>query len=70
MRSRHCVVVGGIVAGLLAAAALSSGCESVTIVEKDDLPAEPVHRRAVGHGLPRCPCGCRTMRSLTAPPAS
>jgi len=51
MRLRHCVVVGGSVGGLLAAAALSTGCESVTVVEKDDLPAEPVQRRAVGHGL-------------------
>jgi 2-polyprenyl-6-methoxyphenol hydroxylase-like FAD-dependent oxidoreductase len=51
MRFGHLVVVGGSVAGLLAVAALSTSCEFVTIVEKDDLPAEPVHRRAISHGL-------------------
>lgn len=51
MRLSDSVVVGGSVAGLLAAAALSAHSDTVTVIEKDELPDEPVHRRAVGQGL-------------------
>src|SRR5579862_6041447 len=55
-RIGHVVVVGGSVAGLLAARVLSDHAEVVTIVERDVLPAGPLPRRGVPqsghtHGL-------------------
>lgn len=41
------VVIGGSVAGLLAARALADAYERVTVVERDALPAADEHRRAV-----------------------
>ncbi|OLT14807.1 hypothetical protein BJF78_17350 [Pseudonocardia sp. CNS-139] len=46
----HAVVVGGSVAGLLAACALAEGFVRVTVVERDALPHGPVPRRGVPHG--------------------
>jgi pimeloyl-ACP methyl ester carboxylesterase/2-polyprenyl-6-methoxyphenol hydroxylase-like FAD-dependent oxidoreductase len=43
----HAVVIGGSVAGLLAAGSLTEACERVTIVDRDALPAGPEHRKAV-----------------------
>lgn len=43
----HVVVVGGGVAGLLAAKVLADGFEKITIIDKDPLPDEPVARRGV-----------------------
>ncbi|NMH98265.1 FAD-dependent oxidoreductase [Pseudonocardia acidicola] len=48
--SQTTVIVGGSIAGLLAAAAASPASEAVTIVERDDLPAGPEHRRGVPQG--------------------
>lgn len=53
---RHAVVIGGSVAGLLAARVLSDAFERVTIVERDRLPDEPELRGGVpqahhGHAL-------------------
>jgi 2-polyprenyl-6-methoxyphenol hydroxylase-like FAD-dependent oxidoreductase len=45
--SGHAVVIGGSMAGLLAARVLASHFELVTIVERDRLPAEPVPRKGV-----------------------
>ncbi|GAA2254465.1 FAD-dependent monooxygenase [Streptomyces amakusaensis] len=45
----HAVVIGGSLAGMLAAAALSHAADRVTIIERDTLPAEPAPRR----GLPQ-----------------
>lgn len=45
------VIVGGSIAGLLTAAALSESFTSVVIVERDELPDEPRHRRGVPQGL-------------------
>jgi 2-polyprenyl-6-methoxyphenol hydroxylase-like FAD-dependent oxidoreductase len=50
------VVIGGSLAGLLAARVLSEHFTSVTVVDRDELPTEPVHRRGVPqsrhtHGL-------------------
>ncbi|MEV6596379.1 FAD-dependent monooxygenase [Actinoplanes sp. NPDC051346] len=46
---RHAVVIGGSVAGLCAARVLADHVESVTVVDRDDFPAEP----AVRKGLPQ-----------------
>jgi 2-polyprenyl-6-methoxyphenol hydroxylase-like FAD-dependent oxidoreductase len=53
---KHAVVIGGSLAGLLAARVLSETVDRVTIVDRDELPAEPVHRKGVPqsrhtHGL-------------------
>lgn len=48
---RHVVVLGAGVAGLLAAAALARPGRTVTLVERDDLPADPRPRR----GVPQSP---------------
>lgn len=45
------VIVGGSIAGLLTAAALSESFSSVVIVERDELPEESRHRRGVPQGL-------------------
>ncbi len=52
----HAVVIGGSLAGLLAARVLSETIEHVTVVDRDELPLEPVHRKGVPqsrhtHGL-------------------
>lgn len=44
------VVVGASVAGLLAARVLADGFETVTVIERDSLPGEPVTRRGVPQG--------------------
>lgn len=46
----HALVVGGSVAGLLAARVLTDAFESVTVIERDQLPGEPVPRKGVPHG--------------------
>ena len=47
----HAVVVGGSMAGLCAARVLTDGFETVTVIEKDPLPEEPVPRS----GVPQSP---------------
>lgn len=52
----HAVVMGASMGGLLAARVLADFYRTVTIVERDVLPADPVNRRGVpqgrrGHGL-------------------
>lgn len=46
-KSEHAIVLGGSIAGLLAARALSEYFEKVTIIERDPLPDSPEHRRGV-----------------------
>ncbi|MFB6374316.1 MAG: FAD-dependent oxidoreductase, partial [Bradymonadaceae bacterium] len=46
----HAVVVGGSIAGLLAARVLSDAFEQVTVVEKDTYPERPKPRRGVPQG--------------------
>ena len=46
----HAVVVGGSMAGLLAARVLADAFEGVTVVERDPLPDEPIARRGVPQG--------------------
>ncbi|QPF90359.1 FAD-dependent monooxygenase [Bradyrhizobium commune] len=41
---RHAIVVGAGIGGLAAAKALSSSFEIVTVLERDDLPSEPIAR--------------------------
>jgi 2-polyprenyl-6-methoxyphenol hydroxylase-like FAD-dependent oxidoreductase len=43
----HAVVVGGSMAGLLAARVLADGFQAVTVLDRDPLPAESVARRGV-----------------------
>src|SRR5215467_15291853 len=45
--SEHAIVVGGSVAGLLAARALSSSFARVTVFDRDSLPSSPAPRRGV-----------------------
>lgn len=46
----HAIVIGASLAGLCAARVLSDFFDRVTVYERDDLPAEPVHRAAVPQG--------------------
>jgi len=46
-RPRHAIVLGGGLAGMLAAHVLSRHLDSVTVVERDRLPDGPEHRRGV-----------------------
>lgn len=48
---KHAVVIGGSIAGLLAARVLSAAFEQVTIVERDELPAIAAERK----GVPQSP---------------
>jgi 2-polyprenyl-6-methoxyphenol hydroxylase-like FAD-dependent oxidoreductase len=47
---RHAVVIGGSIAGLLAARALVDHFDRVTIVERDTFPEEPAFRKGVPQG--------------------
>ncbi|MEV5711725.1 hypothetical protein [Actinoallomurus sp. NPDC052274] len=51
MQREHAIVVGGSMAGLLAARVLTAHFERVTLVERDPFPAEPVFRP----GVPQSP---------------
>jgi 2-polyprenyl-6-methoxyphenol hydroxylase-like FAD-dependent oxidoreductase len=46
-KGRHALVLGGSLAGLLAARVLTDHYDRVTIVERDSFPTEPVPRRGV-----------------------
>ncbi|GGU39401.1 FAD-dependent oxidoreductase [Streptomyces lavendofoliae] len=48
--ARHAVVIGGSIAGLLAARVLAEHAERVTVVERDRFPDEPEHRAGVPQG--------------------
>lgn len=52
MPFEHAVVLGGSIAGLLAAAALSDSFKSVTIVERDELPLDGPEARRARRGVP------------------
>ncbi|MEV6111533.1 FAD-dependent monooxygenase [Streptomyces sp. NPDC052109] len=47
---RRAVVIGAGLAGMLAAAALSASVEEVIVLERDDLPDGPRHRRGLPQG--------------------
>jgi 2-polyprenyl-6-methoxyphenol hydroxylase-like FAD-dependent oxidoreductase len=47
---KHSVVIGGSMAGLLAARVLSDYCQRVTLIERDKLPAGAEQRRGVPQG--------------------
>jgi predicted NAD/FAD-dependent oxidoreductase len=47
---RRAIVIGGSMGGLIAARALSDNYAQVTIVERDELPAQPANRRGVPQG--------------------
>ncbi|MFG3496603.1 NAD(P)/FAD-dependent oxidoreductase [Streptomyces sp. NPDC047928] len=49
-RARHAVVIGGSIAGLLAARVLAEHAEHVTVVERDRYPDEPESRPGVPQG--------------------
>ena len=44
------VVIGASMAGLLAARVLTDGFGQVTVIDRDELPETPTHRRGVPHG--------------------
>ena len=46
----HAVVIGGSMAGLLAARVLTEGYGQVTVIDRDELAEAPAHRRGVPHG--------------------
>ncbi len=46
----HAVVIGASMAGLLAARVLCTHFERVTLIERDDLPERPEHRKGVPQG--------------------
>ena len=46
----HAIVLGASMSGLLAARVLSDSYRTVTVVERDDLPLEPVNRRGIPQG--------------------
>jgi len=46
----HAVVIGGSIAGLLAARVLADAYERVTVIDRDELPEGNEHRRAVPQG--------------------
>ncbi|GHG91533.1 NAD(P)/FAD-dependent oxidoreductase [Streptomyces lanatus] len=48
--SRRAVVIGAGLAGMLAAAALSSVADSVVVLDRDDLPDGPEHRKGLPQG--------------------
>jgi 2-polyprenyl-6-methoxyphenol hydroxylase-like FAD-dependent oxidoreductase len=63
----HAVVIGASMGGLAAAAALAPHYRRVTVLDRDELPTEPRHRRAVpqskhAHGLQ--PGGVRALEAL------
>ena len=43
----HAVVIGASMGGLVAAAALAENFDRVTVIDRDELPNEPAHRRGV-----------------------
>lgn len=47
---QHAVVIGGSIAGLLAARVLADAYERVTVIERDKLPEADENRRAVPQG--------------------
>ncbi|PMB42650.1 monooxygenase [Fischerella thermalis CCMEE 5330] len=47
MKLEKTVVIGGSIAGLLAARVLAEYCDSVTIIERDKLPLQPHNRKGV-----------------------
>ncbi|MEU1151065.1 NAD(P)/FAD-dependent oxidoreductase [Streptomyces sp. NPDC005863] len=49
-RPAHAVVLGASMAGTLAAHALARHVDTVTVVERDALPGEPLHRKGVPQG--------------------
>ena len=46
----HAVVLGASMAGLLAARVLTDSYGQVTVIDRDELPETPMHRRGVPHG--------------------
>lgn len=46
----HAVVIGGRIAGLLAARVLADHYQRVTLIERDVFPAIGEHRKGVPHG--------------------
>ncbi|MFJ8631157.1 FAD-dependent oxidoreductase [Streptomyces sp. NPDC093568] len=48
--SRRAVVIGAGLAGMLAAAALSTVADEVVVLDRDELPDEPAHRKGLPQG--------------------
>ncbi len=46
----HAVVVGASIGGLLAARVLADSYSQVTVIDRDELPDTPAHRRGIPHG--------------------
>ena len=54
---RHAMIIGGSVAGLCAARALSEFFERVTVLERDSYPTDATDRPGVPHGATSIICG-------------
>jgi hypothetical protein len=69
----HAVVLGASMAGLLAARVLPETYRTVTVIDRDVLPAIGVHRRGVPHATTCMPCNhadvrCSRSRFPASPP--
>ncbi|CAM2918234.1 2-polyprenyl-6-methoxyphenol hydroxylase-like oxidoreductase [Mycobacterium intermedium] len=60
----HAVVLGASMGGLMAARVLADFYDRVTVVERDNLPVDPVNRRGVPQGRLIHTCLARLMREL------
>lgn len=59
----HAVVIGGSMSGLVTARVLAETYERVTIVDRDELPTKPQHRRRAGTRTGCCTAACSRSRS-------
>ena len=55
-RRRHAVVVGGSLAGMLAARVLADHFDAVTVLERDRFPETPAARKGCRREGTRTPC--------------
>ncbi len=67
LRAEHAIVLGASMGGLLAARALAPHFSRVTLIERDELPTDPVNRKGVPqgrHSHALLAKGCEVLESL------